>query len=698
MEKRPITIDDLARIRTASDPQMSPDGSRIAYVVKTMDREKNKYFSHIWAVSTAPPSDGGGPPRQWTHSKESEGSPRWSPDGRWLAFTSGREEKKGQIYLLPTDGGEARKVTDLPAGSVEGLCWSPDGTRIAFLFRPQDEEWREEAVEERKKKSLSTPVREITRLHYRSEGVGFVPRERYQIHVLSVEGIADSTASYPEVRAITSGERDHASLSWSPDSTRIAYVQNVADDPDLMPNSDALFVLPADGLAEGEEPIRLNAPLGPKYSPAWSPDGRFIAYMGHDRPEETWGVADLHVWIVPVNEGGDAPGGEPARDLTPEWDVTVGSAAIGDVNGSGEGGPVWSGDSRSVLILASQKGTVEVYRASTDSEGAAATPKRLTEGVHAITGFSSDAKRESLALLLTTPHDAGDLYAMQVGSPFFRRLTRLNDDLFQEVELASPIAFDAPTNEGHTVPCWAVLPHDGEESRTPRPTILYIHGGPHAMYTHALFHEYQALAAAGYVVLYPNPRGSKGYGEAWTGAIRGNWGEPAQADCLACIDYAVKQKWADKKRLGVAGGSYGGYLTGWIVGHSDRFAAAVAERGVFNLQSMAGTCDFVWRDDGQYFAGNATGDPSGYLKNSPLTYADAIKTPLLIIHSEGDLRCPIEQAEQLFAALKRLGREVVFLRYGPESNHNLSRSGPPDLRIDRQKRIHAWFDKYLKPE
>jgi dipeptidyl aminopeptidase/acylaminoacyl peptidase len=215
------------------------------------------------------------------------------------------------------------------------------------------------------------------------------------------------------------------------------------------------------------------------------------------------------------------------------------------------------------------------------------------------------------------------------------------------------------------------------------------------MYGHALFHEYQALASAGYTVLFPNPRGSKGYGEAWTGAIRGNWGEPAQADCLACVDYAIGQGWSDPNRLGIAGGSYGGYLTAWILGHSDRFAAGVAERGVFNLQSMAGTCDFVWRDR-DYFRADTTADPADYLRNSPLTYANDITTPLLLIHSEGDLRCPIEQAEQLFAALNMRGRDVRFLRYGPEASHGLSRSGPPDLRLDRQRRIHAYFDRYLK--
>jgi acylaminoacyl-peptidase len=695
--KRKIEIDDLLRIVTPSDPQMSPDGRHIAFVVKTVgwnptgshpiiaermqtqqitEAEKNKNYSHIWVV---PAADGGGAARQWSFSQDSEGAPRWSPDGRHLAFTSGREDRKGQIFLLPTDGGEAQKITDLPQGSIADLRWSPDGTRIAFTFRPLDEEWREEAVEERKKKERSSPPREITRLHYREEGNGFIGGGRYHIHVLDVATHA--------VTPVTAGDRDHGPFCWSPDGKQIAYVTNTADDPDLLPNAEDLFVVPAEGLAEGAEPARLNCPQGPKGSLAWSPEGAQIAYLGHDKADEVWGVTNVHPWVVSVDGGA-------ARDLAPDWDIHCGNAVIGDVVGGGESGPHWSADGASILLLASERGTADVYRVPLDANEEA-TRQRLTEGTHAVTGFTANATGESLALLLATPTDAGDLYTLSAGSSFFRRLTRLNQPLFDEVDLSVPRTFEAPSPEGHTVPCWALLPPDQSDNPAPRPTILYIHGGPHLMYAHTLFHEYQALAAAGYVVLYANPRGSKGYGEAWTGAIQGDWGEPAHADVLACIDHAVAQGWSDGRKLGVAGGSYGGYLTAWVVGHTGRFAAAVAERGVYNLHSMAGTCDFVWVDRG-YFNANTWDDPADYLRNSPLTYAASITTPLLIIHAEGDLRCPIEQAEQLYAALKRQKKETVLLRYGTEANHNLSRGGPPDLRLDRLRRITAWFDKHLK--
>jgi dipeptidyl aminopeptidase/acylaminoacyl peptidase len=696
LDKRPVTIDDLARLRQAGDPRISPDGSRIVFAVKTVRADQNRYETHLWLVATA--GAGGAPPgapRQVTFSgKGNETSPRWSPDGTRIAFLSEREDgKRTQVHVLPIDGGEAECVTDLAPGGVDGLAWAPDGGRLAFRFRPADTEWSEEAVEERKKRKASSPPRLMTRLHYREEGSGFVPAARWRVHVLDLA----TRATMP----VTPEDRDSGPPVWAPDGTRIAVVRNTAPDPDLLPNSEEIFVFPADASADAKAaPLHVNAPLGPKESLSWSPDGAYLAYVGHDDPDEIWGVRNQHPWVARADGGA-----EPARDLTPGWDVQAGNAVIGDVLGGGASGPFWSADSRTVLFLATDRGTADVYSASIEPGGnvssasPGAAPKRLTEGVHVVSAFTVDAAGESAALLVGTPGDAGDVYVFSRGRAFFRRLTRLNDDVLDALDLPSPVFFEAPSPDGQrTVPCWAIRPPSfGDGSGGPLPTVLYIHGGPHLGYGHSLFHEYQALAAAGYVVLYPNPRGSKGYGEAWTAAIRGNWGPPAQEDCLACVDYAIQQGWTDPKRVGVAGGSYGGYLTGWMIGNAPgRWAVAVAERGVYNLHSMAGTCDFVWRDH-DYFQANATNDPADYLRNSPITSAGRVTTPTLIVHSEGDLRCPIEQAEQYFAALKRAGKaEVAFLRYGAESNHNLSRGGPPDLRLDRQRRIHEWFERHLK--
>lgn len=508
MEKRPLDIDDLARFATPSDPQISPDGSRIAYVLKTTDLEKNRYFTHIWVTLAAVD---GGAARQWTRSGVGgEDRPRWSPDGRWLAFTSGREEKRAQIYLLPLDGGEAEKKTNLPPGSFGDLRWSPDSARIAFTFRPDDPEWDEEAVEERKKAKKSAPPRLLTRRHWREDGTGFTPRAPYRLHLLEI--------ATGEVTAVTSDEegRDVGTFCWSPDGGRLAVVRNTAEKPDLYPNAEEIFVY--DTAAPEAEPVKIVAPLGPKEDLAWSPDGAHIAYRGHDKPDEVWGVTNAHVWVAALDGSG-------ARDLTPGWDVHAGNAAIGDVSGSGAAGPFWAADGASLLFLASEHSAVNVYRAVVTPEETK-TPTRLTDGTHAVLGFTPDKQTETLALLVATPSDAGDIYTLNLGASVFHRRTRVNEELLDARDLPAPIYFEASRGEGDSVPCWALLPPGYTDESSPHPTVLYIHGGPHLMYVHAFFHEYQALAAAGYVVLYPNPRGSKGYGEAWTGAIVGNWGPP----------------------------------------------------------------------------------------------------------------------------------------------------------------------------
>ena len=301
--KRTTTHTDWAHLKTPADPQISPDGERIAYTVKTTDLDKNRYETHIWVTNTKD----GGAGRQWTHSageNVGESAPRWSPDGKWLGFVSGRDGKKSQIFRIAVDGGEAEKLTDLPAGSLGSWHWSPDSTKIAFAFRPQDEAWREEAVEERKKAKKSSPPRIFTRRHFREEGTGFTPEAPYRVHVLNVES--------REVTPITGDDRDYSTFCWSPDGLHLAVVANVDAHPDLRPNADALFVYLAQAFSSNTTPQKRNAPLGPKHDLAWSPDGKYIAYLGHANADEVWGVTNTHPWIVP------ADGNEAARDLAPE--------------------------------------------------------------------------------------------------------------------------------------------------------------------------------------------------------------------------------------------------------------------------------------------------------------------------------------------------------------------------------------------
>lgn len=663
--RRPITTGDLFRFLLVSDPQISPDGERIVYAVQRTGLEKNKYFSNLWWVGADGTGNGA-----FTRGDQNDRSPRWSPDGRSIVFVSDRGETT-QLWRISTEGGEAEPLTTLEEGSIGEFHWSPAGDRIAFTYRPKPEWERKQAREEREKNHRSTPPLPVRRLHYRAEGEGTIGQERRHVHVLDVGS--------REVVQITRGETDQTSLAWSPDGERIAFVSNRSEDPDRTPQYMDLFVIPSGGGAE----TRIEAPSGPKGMLAWSPDGTRLAYYGHTDVSDVWSPTDTHLWVLP------AAGGE-GRDLCAGLDRPAGDCTLADIRAFGGGwtGPVWSPDSTQVYFLLSDRGCCHLYRAP--AEGGA--PQNLTPAFAGeVSSLSLDRSGKRLAVVAGDPLNPGDVGITETGGTRanVRLVTALNRDLLAELELSSPEEVSAASGEGE-VHGWLMRP-SGDRAA---PLILYIHGGPHTQYGWSFMHEFQLLAARGFAILYTNPRGSRGYGQAHVAAIRGDWGGPDYRDLMAAVDAATDLPGIDPERLGVTGGSYGGYMTNWIVGHTDRFRCGVTQRSVVNLQSMAGTCDFNFSQS-DYFGGNAWDEPERLLAQSPLTYAAAVRTPLLILHSEGDLRCPIEQAEQWFAALMNLGREVEFVRYPREANHGLSRSGPPDLRRDRLERIAGWMERWL---
>jgi dipeptidyl aminopeptidase/acylaminoacyl peptidase len=664
--KRPITADDLLTLQNVGDPQISPDGARVAFVRTVTDLDKNKYRGEIWLV----PADGSGPPCRFTGGKDSAGEPRWSPDGARLAFVSDREDEAAQVFIIPADGGEALALTHLEPGSVQGLRWSPDGAKIAFLYRATPQAYTKKAVEERKTKGLSDPPRVHTRLFYRLDGFGYFDGSYPQVYVADV--------ATGEAKPLTGGEFGCSDIAWSPDGQTLAFLSDRRPDGDALGLADEqIWTVPVGG----GDLTQIPAPRGEKGGLCWSLDGQTFAYTGNPNPADQWGTNNSRVFLLPVG------GGETARDLTGHTDKAVGTLTIADVGGAGGEALAWSADGARLFFPVSENGDTRVYSISSmGGDDGKLTP--LTPAGRVVGGFS--VAGGALAYTLGSPTLPAEVFVND------RQVSDLNQAWVGEIALQPPTPFALDNGAGGTVPGWFLLP-PGHVADGTAPLVLYVHGGPHLQYGNTLFHELQWLAAQGYVVAYANPRGSKGYGEAHTKAIKGDWGGPALADMERVADEAIARGYCDPSKTAIMGGSYGGYLTAWAVGHTDRFACAVADRLVGSLPSMSGTSDFPW-SHGTYYGGNAWDDPADLWRHSPQAYAGQIHTPLLLIHSDGDLRCPIGQAEELFAALRLQRKPVEFVRYPASTSHGLSRNGLPDLRLDRLRRNLAWLDKYLKAE
>jgi dipeptidyl aminopeptidase/acylaminoacyl peptidase len=643
--------EDVYALTGVADPRLHPDGTTVAFVVSHIDPEERDYRSAIWIAA----ADGSSPPRRFTSGEKRDSSPRWSPDGSQLAFTSSRgEAKTGQLYVIPAEGGEARKLTDLKEDPSD-LVWSPDGSRIAFCARVRDEAYEEE--DDRKRRP-----RRFTRLNYKLDNVGWTGDRRQQLFVVPADGSEEPTQ-------LTDGDFEHGSPAWSPDGSKLALVSARSDFWDIELASH-VYVMDA----SGGEPTQLTTETeGGCEAPVWSPDGSQIAFL------YTPGTFDWphhgQVAVVPAEGGAH-------RLLTESLDRTCAPyPPIGE--------PIW--DDGRILFALEDHGNVHVYAVPADGAGA---PELVLGGERVVTGFDlADGTMVYTATSATAPAELynGDHALTQVGSAFAagRRLVE-------------PERFTAVSEDGSEVDAWVVRPPDFEEGRR-YPTLLTIHGGPFSQYSTGLFDEIQVYAAAGYVVLFANPRGSSGYTEAWGRAIRGpsngqgpGWGTVDYQDLMAVVDTALdKFDFIDQDRLGVLGGSYGGFMTTWIVGHTNRFKAAISERAVNNLVSAYGSSDLFWAFTGQFGAG-LYDDFDAWVERSPSRYADKIETPLLIMHSENDLRCNIEQGEHLFITLRLRKHQVEMVRF-PAESHELSRSGSPVHRVERFQIILDWFDRYLKP-
>ncbi|HOO60044.1 MAG TPA: S9 family peptidase [Candidatus Mcinerneyibacteriales bacterium] len=660
-DKKNLFPGDLYRLEVLTGLSLSPDGSKLVYSRLRTEKETEKKISDLFMVDTC-----SGKERQYTFGRASDHTPLWSPDGRFLAFLSDRaEEGRFQIYLLPSDGGEARPLTHLK-GSFASLSWSPDAKWLAFAFRETDASVLEREGDEQKKK-LGIPERHITSLFYKFDGAGFLPENKWHIWIVN-------TAT-GKTKQLTRGSFHEEDPVWMPDSRSLLFSSNRTTEPALNPFDEQLFRISLDG----KQTTQLTDFKGLKSWASPSPDGERIAFVGFIGEEPWWKNQGL--WIMP------SQGGEPVN-LTRNCDLTIASLTLNDTGGAPFFRPVWKNDASALFFPVPEHGrnVVKEITLSTGEIRDFLAPKGV------VGGLSFDKAQKKAAYFSGTVTDPNQAALTDLETGKTTVLTKLNSFLSKRnVSEPEEVWF---SSQGHSIQGWILKP-PGFDQRKQYPSILEIHGGPRMQYGYHFMHEFHVLAARGYVVYFCNPRGSRGYSEDHTAAIWNRWGSIDYDDLMAFADFMEKKPYIDKKRMGVTGGSYGGYMTNWIIGHTRRFKAAVTQRSVSNLLSMWGSSDVNWSFQMEFGGKPPWEDHENFWKQSPMSTIGNAATPTLVIHSENDLRCDIEQGEQVYVALKYLGVDTEMIRF-PDEPHGLSRGGRTDRRILRLNHILRWFDKYLK--
>jgi dipeptidyl aminopeptidase/acylaminoacyl peptidase len=651
MAKRRIKVEDLRRFKFVSDPQISPDGSMIAFVLSAVNHKEDRYERHLWMAET-----GTGALHQFTRGAGSDTSPRWSPDGSKLLFLSrGREpEKKTQLYMIPLRGGEATLVAETEEG-VSSPMWAPNGRDILFTGRV----WTEE-------KPKNTDVKVIKRIRYKFNAVGFFEGRRTHLFTVRL-GL--------KPKQLTEGEYDVEYAEWSPDGKEIAFIASMEPDADTSRVRDIYRVS-----AKGGDPEKITGGDYAIVSLSYSPDGESMAFIGYDRPEEL--AVDYDLYLMPS-------GGGEKRCLTGDFDRSLGMGVGSDLRVSTpDPGAVWSGDGKHVYFLTADTPHCNVYRVGVD-DGEVDT----IIGGRVVDGFTVSKDGAKIAFNAMSATRPCELYLLDGKE---RRLSKFNDRLLNVIELVEPERFTFTNRLGCVVDGWIIKPVGWEEGDR-YPCVLEMHGGPRGVYGDGIFQEFQLLAADGYAVIYTNPRGSAGYDEEYTQAVMRRYGEVDYEDFMDFTDEALRRyPWIDETRLGLTGGSYGGYTTNWIIGHTDRFRAAVTCRSICNWASKFGVSDIGFTQP-ESISGRKTywgEDLVEQMRHSPLYYAGGVKTPCLIIHSEEDYRCPMAEGEQWFTALKLNGVPTELVRF-PGENHELSRGGKPKHREERLGHILRWFSAYL---
>jgi len=658
-----VSIEDLVALQIASEPQVSPDGLLITYSVLKSDAEANTARSSIWLVPAVTGASGKlQPQRQLTAEALNSAMPRWSPDGRWLAFLSDRSGSM-QIYLLPLSGGEARQVSWFKQ-SVTDFCWRPDGRALLVVSA-----WKTE--DDQPAEQNEAVVQVWTRLDESWDGTGYKYSRHQQLWLVDLENDQPATR-------LTFEPIDHLQPCWSPDGKEIAFCANRRTAPDLSASA-ALWVLTLDtGRSR-----RLSPSEGLAQQPAWSPDGRWLAFYYAAEQSET---ANVVPWIVEAN-GQSAP--RPAT--TTSLSQTSIETLIDNLHLYGVSRPCWYPDNTSLMVTAQARGQVHINRLyiNTNHE----EPLTTGNGCYLSPHMSTNGR--TIAALRTDWFTPGDIWAMAGNGANRRRLTSVNDILLRSRQLIRPKKISWHSFDGLEIEGWLYLPPLPPGERAP--LVLDVHGGPTLAWAESYVHDFQVLAGMGYAVLAANPRGSAGYGEEFCRKIINDWGGDDFRDLMLGVDHVIATEPVDGSRLAITGSSYGGYMTCWAITQTRRFKAAVARNPVTSLLTC-GLLSDQWLWFGLIMGTqDADQDPETLRRScSPMTFADAITTPLLLIHSTEDLRCPPSESLQLFNVL-RARQHTVELALYPGVSHLLDfpGCGSPKQRMDRERRSFEWIKKYV---
>lgn len=646
--------DDITLLRQCGAPALHPSGEYAVTSVLRPDTETDEYVGGLWRV----PTDGATPPRPLTRGHR-DTAPAVSADGRWLAFLRSEPKGKPQLHVLDLDGGEPVRLTDHPLGAGEPV-WSPDSRRIAYTARVP-EEGRYGTAEG--VGPDAEPPRLVTTYAYRVDGLGYTRDRRPHLFVLDVPDLDDAGgACVTQPRQVTDGDADDADVTWTPDGATLVFVSDRHDSRDVDLRR-GVYAVPADG---GEPRLVAGGDLNAAH-PVVTPDGSRVYFLAGETGENGIDFVARNVGLYSVPLAGSSP-----QRLTDAETTDLAETAR----------LVVAGDR--VLVSDRTRGALRLLAVPTDG----GSPEVLLDGELQVRAVDATADGSVVVGVVSDPQTPGDLALISAGET--KRLTSFADPL-RDKGICPLHELTVTADDGYPVHGWAVLPDPDRFGPGPHPVLLNIHGGPFAQYGWGLFDEAQVYAGAGYAVLMCNPRGSAGYGQAHGRAIEGAMGTRDADDVLQFLDGALADGNlpVDRERVGVMGGSYGGYMTALLTTRTDRFAAAVVERGYLDASTFVGSADIGW-----FFPAGYHGSAAAMREQSPMTHVDQVTTPTLVVHSEQDWRCPVEQGQRWFTALKLNGVPAELLLF-PGEGHELSRSGRPRHRLARFQHILRWWGRHL---